>query len=122
MKTLSRRLLRLEARLPPPPSPELQLRFERCAPLFDRWDRLGAAAFALMTPEEKARVHQGVKQLYEGAFDPYGLWFGNLCDGRSRLPELAPQVMKELLVLRAFHPVAGGFVCTDCGLEYPFRQ
>ena len=45
MKMLKRRLVRLEARLPPP-SPELLLRLQHTAPLFERWDRLGAAAFA----------------------------------------------------------------------------
>jgi hypothetical protein len=38
------------------------------------------------------------------------------------LPELAPQVMKDLLVIRVFNTVAGAFICTDCGLEYPFRE
>ena len=49
MKTLTRRLAKLEAKLPPPLSPELQRRHEQCDLLFDRWDRLGAAAWPLMT-------------------------------------------------------------------------
>jgi hypothetical protein len=122
MKTLTRRLARLEARLPPPPSPELLRQLELCAPLFDRWDRLGAAAFALMTPDEQIRVHQGVKELHEGPLNNYGDWVASLCLGLSRLPELAPEVMKDLLVIRVFNEVAGSFVCVDCGLEYPFRQ
>src|ERR1700677_4267492 len=114
MKMLKRRLVRLEARLPPPPSPELLLRLQHTAPLFERWDRLGAAAFALMSADEQGRVLEGLKQLHAGALEPYGVWFGSLCEGLSRLPELAAEVMKDLLVLRVFNDVAGNFVCLDC--------
>ena len=122
MKTLARRLAKLEALVPPLPSPEVQLRYEQCDRLFALWDRLVAAAWPLMTPEEQGRVHQGIKQLHEGALEPYGAWFTSLVEGWSRLPELTPQVMKDLLVIWVYHTVAGAFVCLDCGLEYPFRQ
>ena len=75
-----------------------------------------------MNPEEQVRVHEGIKELHEGPLNTYGDWFASLCLGLSRLPELAPEVMKDLLVVRVFHEVAGSYVCTDCGLEYPFRQ
>ena len=72
--------------------------------------------------EEQVRVHEGIKELHEGPLNTYGDWFASLCLGLSRLPELAPEVMKDLLVVRVFNEVAGSFVCTACGLEFPFRQ
>jgi hypothetical protein len=116
------RLARLEARLPPPPSPEELERRQRCAPLFERWNELATAAFELMSPEEQDRARQGLQKKDEWDWPPYWLWVRHLINGLSRLPELTPPVMKDLLVIRAFHAVAGSFVCTDCGLEYPFRR
>jgi hypothetical protein len=95
--TMRRRLTRLEALLPPPPSPDLLIRMQRCGPIFDRWHDLGAAASQLMCPEEEDRVLSAVQQLHETWLGPYGVWFWCLCEGHCRLPELTPQVMKDLL-------------------------
>jgi hypothetical protein len=120
--TMRRRLTRLEALLPPPPSPELLLRMQRCDPIFDRWDLLGAAAFELMCPDEQGQVLKAVQQLHDTCLGPYGTWFWNLCEGRCRLPELPPQVMKDLLLAWLSPDVASGYVCERCGLLYPFRH
>jgi hypothetical protein len=119
--TMRQRLTRLEARLPPPPSPEIQLQMQRCGPIFDRWHDLGAAASELMCPEEQDRVLRAVQQLHETWLGPYGVWFWYLCEGRCRLPMLAPQVMKDLLLAWLSPDVASGYLCERCGLLYPFR-
>jgi hypothetical protein len=117
---MTRRLARLEALLPPPP-PEVALRLRQCAPLFDRWDQLGAAAFQLLSPDEQGRVSAAVKKLHEKQSGPYALWFNGLLFGWSLLPALAPPVMKDLLLTGLDPAVATGFACRGCGLEYPFR-
>jgi hypothetical protein len=120
MKTLARRLARLQARLPPP-DPELDQRMQQCEPLFTRWDQLVKAAWLLMSDDERGRVHAALEQLHAGLSGPYSSWFFGLLVGWSRLPLLAPQAMKELLLAWLQPEVATGFVCRGCGLEYPFR-
>jgi hypothetical protein len=119
--TMRQRLARLEARLPPPPSPDILLDLERCAPIFDRWDLLVAAAFELMCPDEQGQVNQALRQMHETCLGPYGIWFWRLWEGRCRLPELAPQVMKDLLLAWLSPEVASGYLCERCGLLYPFH-
>jgi len=120
MRMLTRRLARLEAKLPPP-SPELELRLQQCDPIFERWDALGAAAWPLLGAEEQGRVNEALGQLHERHAGPYALWFNGLLLGWSRLPPLAPPVMKDLLLTWLQPGVATGFACRDCGLIYPFR-
>jgi hypothetical protein len=118
---LTRRLARLEAKLPPP-SPELELRLRQCDPIFERWDALGAAAWPLLGAEEQGRVNEALERLHDGLSGPYALWFNGLLLGWSRLPPLAPAVMKDLLLAWLQSAVATGFVCQGCGLAYPFRH
>jgi hypothetical protein len=120
MKTLARRLARLQARLPPP-DPELDQRLQRCEPIFQRWDQLLDAAWPLLSDEGRGRVHAVVEQLHERLSGPYSGWFMGLLVGWSRLPLLAGAVMKDLLLAWLQPEVATGFVCRGCGLDYPFR-
>ncbi len=119
---IKNRLARLEAQLPPPPTPQDLARRQRCAPLFKHWNELVTAAFEPMSPEEQDRASKGLEQKNKWDCPPYWLWVRHLINGLSRLPALTPPVMKDLLVSRIFYRVAGSFVCTDCGLEYPFRR
>ena len=119
MKT-RRRLERLEAKLPPP-SPEAALRLQQCAPLFDRWDQLLSAAWPLLSADDQGRVNEAMRRLHEKQSGPYALWFDSLLLGWSRLPALAPPVMKDLLLTWLDPAVATGFACRGCGLKYPFR-
>jgi hypothetical protein len=125
--TLRRRLARLEA-LHPPPSPEERLRMERTAIIYDRWDQLLRDAWPLLDDSQKARVNAAVKQLHEdytlpyySRWSPYYGWFFGLLIGWSRLPMLAPETMRDLLLTWVDENVARGFPCRGCGLAYPFR-
>jgi hypothetical protein len=82
---------------------------------------LGAAAWPLLGAEEQARVNEALERLHDGLSGPYALWFNGLLLGWSRLPLLAPAVMKDLLLAWLQPKVATGFACRDCGLKYPFR-
>jgi hypothetical protein len=120
MKLLARRLARLQARLPSP-DPLVQQRLQQCEPIFQRWDQLLDAAWPLLSADERVRMHAALEQLHERQSGPYSSWFISLLVGWSRLPLLAPTVMKELLLVWLRPEVATAFVCRDCGLEYPFR-
>jgi hypothetical protein len=120
MKTMLRRVARLEAKLPPP-SPEAALRLRQCGPLFDRWDQLLAAAWPLLGADDRGRVNEALAKLHAGRSGPYAIWFDSLLLGWSRLPALAPPVMKDLLLTWLDPAVATGFACRACGLKYPFR-
>jgi hypothetical protein len=78
-------------------------------------------AAALMSEEERARVAAALAELSRWHPGPYGTWRDNLAMGWSRLPALAPAVMKDLLLTRLDPAVATGFACRGCGLKYPFR-
>ena len=117
---LKNRLQRLE-RVVPPPSPEVVRRQQQCDPIFDRWDQLLVAAWPLLSPDEKGRVNEALAQLHERHAGPYAIWFNGLLLGWSRLPPLAPPVMKDLLLTWLQPGVATGFACRGCGLKYAFR-
>src|SRR5262249_48956324 len=110
MKTMLRRVARLEAKLPPP-SPEVALRLQQCAPLFDRWDQLLDAAWPLLGADDQGHVNTALGKLHEKQSGPYAIWFNGLLLGWSRLPALAPPVMKDLLLTWLYPAGATGFAC-----------
>jgi hypothetical protein len=75
-----------------------------------------------LTEAERAAI-DAVLQKCDGRGEPLDSWLRDLQDGRSRLPELTPPVMKAV-VLSWFHPDLDTFssVCNQCGLQYPRLQ
>ena len=120
MKTMLRRVARLELKLPPL-SQETESRLRQCDPIFERWDALGAAAWPLLGAKEQDRVNEALGRLHDGLSGPYAIWFNGLLLGWSRLPPLVPPVMKDLLLTWLQPGVATGFACRGCGLKYAFR-
>jgi hypothetical protein len=120
MAGFKQRLARLEQKAPPPPPPQSPASQERVDRDFARLNRMVEAALALMSPEEVARVEQAVAQW--NAIEPCPLdgWFNHLAEGKCALPEVTPEVMRELL-LAWLSPECEdhGRVCVRCGLEYP---
>jgi hypothetical protein len=92
---------------------------ERLESVFQRLDLLISQAAELMTDAERDHVNLAGEQLEHGLGGPYGAWIRDLRDGRCRLPELQPTVMKDLLLTWLSPEVDGGLVCKECGLEYP---
>ena len=74
----------------------------------------------LLTEEEQIKVAEALRQWAETEQGPYAWWFRELFHGSCRLPELAPQTMKQLLVAW-LSPDCDHMtrVCRGCGLLYP---
>jgi hypothetical protein len=120
--TLLRRLIRLERLLPPPPpppSPEEILRQKRLGKVVKRWNQICLQAWQLLPGPDQERVKQAMEQEEGPLSGPFGSWLRGLSNGWSRLPELAPEVMKDLLLAWLSPEADGGMVCEQCGLEYP---
>jgi hypothetical protein len=85
----------------------------------DRLMELIRKSIPLMTEDQQEQVvgaSEQVGDLFEG---PFGTWRLHLSRGWCRLPELTPEVGKELLLAWLSPEVDGGMVCRQCGLEYP---
>jgi hypothetical protein len=115
---LRQRLARVERLLPPAP-PEDRARQRQWEKVFARWERLLGAAVPLLSTAERPQVEGAVAQLADAPHGPYAAWLRDLSEGRCRLPELAPAVMRELLLAWLSPQADGGMVCRRCGLEYP---
>ena len=74
-----------------------------------------------LNPDEQGRVNEALAKLHARLSGPYALWFDSVLLGWSRLPLLAPPVMKDLLLTWLDPAMATGFACRSCGLKYPFR-
>jgi hypothetical protein len=119
--TLRTRVGRLERRLPPPPepTPRQRRRDRRWLRVAGRFDELLRAAWPLLDEAGQKRVATALWADREREHGPQDRWLEDLRAGRSRLPELAPPVMREML-LAWLHPEVGQpMVCNGCGLEYP---
>ncbi len=105
--------------LPPPPDPA---REKRAKQVTDRVMRLCGAAVALMDPGEVKQVEAAMTALDTDG-GPYRRWLDELFEGRWRLPEVSPAVMKALLLTR-LSPECDDYdwVCLGCGLCYPQRR
>jgi hypothetical protein len=115
------RLAGLERRCPPPAAPP---RADRARPrrwegVLDRFERLLGQALSLRHGPDQERVVAAVGQLVPGLGGPYGGWLRGLRDGWSRLPQLPPAVMRDLLLAWLSPEADGGLVCRSCSLEYP---
>ena len=64
----------------------------------------------------QGRVNEALERLHDGLSGQYARWFDGLLLGWSRLPPLAPAVMKDLLLAWLNPAVATSFVCRGCGL------
>jgi hypothetical protein len=121
--TLRARVAALEERCPPlPPSPSkaAEGRWRRRLCLVDgRLVQLLDAAEQLLTDEERRQVQEALRQWQEQRGGAYATWFKDLALGGCRLPELAPAVMKELLLAWLSPLCELAYVCQRCGLEYP---
>jgi len=116
MTTIRRRLDRLEVKVPPP---LVDLGRQRYEDIVARWDGLFTAAEPLLTDDEQDRVLIALIESLTQHTGPFAMLFWHLREGCCRLPELAPQAMKALLVA-AVSPEADGWrVCNHCGLAYP---
>jgi hypothetical protein len=120
---LKRRLERLEEAVPPP-SPHEVRRQQQWVQVVERFLGLAEQASPLLNPDDQLRVEQALAALVEsGGFGgPYAAWLRDLEDGWSRLPALAPQAMKELLLAWLLPGVHGGVTCRQCGVEWPHRN
>jgi hypothetical protein len=116
---LKRRVARLEALLPPPPPKENPVREQQLHKVLLRWETLYEAAVPLLAVADRDRVAASFAELAEDFSGPCATWLRHLDNGWCRLPELPPQVMKELLLTWCSPEVDGGRVCNRCGLEYP---
>jgi hypothetical protein len=118
--TLRTRVGRLERRLPPPPEPAPRRRQDRrWRRVAGRFDDLLKAAWPLLDEAEQGRVADALWADCERERGPLDRWLEDLRAGRSRLPELDPPVMRDVL-LAWLHPDVGQpMVCNGCGLEYP---
>jgi hypothetical protein len=76
----------------------------------------------LPTAEEQQRVDAAVNEWLAEGRGPYARWLGDLAYGRSRLPVLRAEAMRELLLAWLSPQVDMGCVCKQCGLEYPHCQ
>jgi hypothetical protein len=117
------RLAKLDRRLPALPAPETPDE-EKCRrQIAQRLDRLITNATLLLTKQEAKEVSRGLEQWIETGSGPYSSWFKELIQGHCRLPELAPESMKQLL-LAWLSPECDTLmpVCRSCGLLYPHRR
>jgi hypothetical protein len=120
---LKRRLERLEQVVPPPSAGE-ELRQQRWVQVVERFLGLAEQAGALLSPDERLRVEQGLAALVEsGGFGgPYAGWLRDLEDGWCRLPRLEPAAMKELLLAWLQPGIHGGVSCRECGVGWPHQH
>jgi hypothetical protein len=115
------RLDRVERQLPAPPEPT-----PRDRRLDRRWQAVAGRlidllqhAAELMNESEFRQAEDALTAYVNGTRGPLDRWLDDLRAGRSRLPELTPPAMKDLLS-GWLHPQAGQpMVCNGCGLEYP---
>jgi hypothetical protein len=121
--SLKRRVSRLERRLGPPPAEPDPKRLRRLRQVGRRFGRLVQAAGELMSPEEAARVEAAFQTFADQDKGPYSRWVADLYGGYWRLPEITPEVMKNLLLARLSADVhTFDWVCLNCGLCAPPRQ
>jgi rubredoxin len=118
---LRRRIEHLE-RLRPPPAPDDGQGWERKRRVLRRWVQLVDVAVPLVPDQQRGRVQEALEQLRADYGGPYRTWLIDLCDGCCRLPELAPAVMKDLLLAWLSPDADGAVVCKACGLEYPHHR
>ncbi len=121
---LRTRVHRLERLLPgpPPPTPEALREQRRWTEVVRRFVGGLERALPLLAESEQRAVQQALEDHAEGRGGALTRWLRDLRAGRCRLPGLAPEAMKALL-LGWFHPDAdSGMVCNQCGLEYPHRK
>ena len=116
---LQRRIERLERLRPPPPPPEDDQRLRRKRRVLKRWKRLARAALPLLPDDLGEGLPEAIRRLKENNGGPIGIWLRHLFRGWCRLPELAPAVMKDLLLAWVSPDADGSVVCNACGLEYP---
>jgi hypothetical protein len=115
--SLKRRVSRLERRLGPPPAVPDPEHVRRLRQVGRRFFCLVEAAAELMSPEDAARVEAAFQTFADQGTGPYSRWVEDLYDGRWRLPEITPEVMKVLLLARLSADVhTFDWVCLDCGL------
>ena len=119
------RIEQLEKTLPPPPpSADIDDRLvKRCGAIFKRLFRLVKTASELMTEDEIIQVAEAWQQCLYHRTGPLQKWFGDLLNGKCRLPEITPQAMKDLL-LAWLSPECDSFacLCLQCGMEYPHAR
>jgi hypothetical protein len=89
--------------------------------VLDRWERLFGAAVELMAADDEQQVHDAYEQLCTDWTGPYTTWVDDILDGRSRLPELSAEAMRDLLLAWISPDVDERLhgVCVGCGLECP---
>jgi hypothetical protein len=95
------------------------LRQRRWEEIINRLTKTIIAALPLLTEDQQEQVVRAFEQvgdLFEG---PFGTWHSHLSRGWCRMPELSPEVGKELLLAWLSPQVDGSMVCGQCGLEYP---
>jgi hypothetical protein len=116
-----RRVARLEWLLPPrpPPSPEALERTKRWQQITRRLFGILERTLPLLSEEQQKQVIEGFEDIDGAKHGPYSAWLDHLLHGRCRLPELAPEACKDLLLAWPSPEVDGGMVCRHCGLEYP---
>jgi hypothetical protein len=119
--SLRHRVARLERLHPPPPPPtqEELLRPKRWKQITDRLVGIIEQAAPLLNEAQQAQVSQGFEPIDVKCDGPYGKWLNDLLEARCRLPELAPEAGKDLLLAWLSPEAEGGTVCRQCGLEYP---
>lgn len=117
------RLEELDRRLPALPISENPHEVKRRRQLARRLVRLIQNASPLFTEEEDEKVASALAQWGETEMGPYSGWLRDLFQGHCRLPELAPESMKQLL-LAWLSPDCDSLtsVCRNCGLLYPRRR
>jgi hypothetical protein len=115
---LTRRLERLE-RLCPPPPPDRRQNMEGWHRALRRWIQRLCEALLLAAEDDQERIRAALRPLRESFQGPYAAWLRDLRQGRCRMPELTPAVMKDLLLTWLSPEADGGMVCRACGLEYP---
>jgi hypothetical protein len=111
----------LERVLPPrpPPSSEALERTKRWQQITRRLFAILERTLPLLSDEQQRRVIEGFGDSDGTKHGPYRNWLDDLLDGRCRLPELAPEACKDLLLAWLSPEADGGMVCRHCGLEYP---
>ena len=122
-RRLRTRLEELDRRLPVLPISEGSHEMKRRRQVAQRLVRLIKKAIPLFTEEEDEKVAGALAQWCENGMGPYRRWLGELFRGTSRLPELAPESMKQLLLAWLSQECAVFMpVCRGCGLMYPHHR